>query len=243
MALNNLGSVQTLRGEIGAARASLSEALSLAKRIGNRRRLAFTLAAVATLAAIEEDGERAVRLDAVASDAVAELGASLAQPMYALNVPHLELARQRLGAAAAEASVAAGRATTFEQAVDEVLAWLAGPERSAQVDAPPANHLPRASVAEMPASPAAPAEPVGVPLSRRRLEVAALIGRGFTNRQIADELVITEGTAANHVKAILASLGFESRVQVAVWATERGLHERSDTSRPDNVAGNIQVST
>jgi non-specific serine/threonine protein kinase len=58
----------------------------------------------------------------------------------------------------------------------------------------------------------------------REQEVAALIARGMTNRQIAAELVITEGTAANHVKHILARLGVDSRVHVAAWAVERGMH-------------------
>ena len=63
-------------------------------------------------------------------------------------------------------------------------------------------------------------------LSRRELEVAALIARGMTNRQIANELVITEGTAANHVKHILARLQLSSRVQIATWAIEHGLLQR-----------------
>jgi non-specific serine/threonine protein kinase len=53
--------------------------------------------------------------------------------------------------------------------------------------------------------------------------VAALVARGLTNRQIAAALVITEGTAANHVKHILARLDLDSRVQVAAWAIEHGL--------------------
>ncbi|MFN8526652.1 MAG: tetratricopeptide repeat protein [Chloroflexota bacterium] len=61
------------------------------------------------------------------------------------------------------------------------------------------------------------------PLTRREQEVAVLIARGLTNRQIADALVITEGTAANHVVHILNKLGFSSRAQVASWATANGL--------------------
>ena len=61
-------------------------------------------------------------------------------------------------------------------------------------------------------------------LSPREQEVAALIARGYTNRRIAQALVITEGTAASHVVHILDKLGFKSRAQVAVWAAEHGLH-------------------
>ena len=73
-------------------------------------------------------------------------------------------------------------------------------------------------------TPAADARPAPDPLTRRQREVAALIARGLTNQQIAAELVITEGTAANHVEHILTKLGFHSRSQIAAWAVERGLH-------------------
>jgi predicted transcriptional regulator len=53
--------------------------------------------------------------------------------------------------------------------------------------------------------------------------VAALVAAGRTNREVAEALVITEATAEVHVKHILSKLGFKSRLQVAVWAAERGL--------------------
>jgi adenylate cyclase len=62
----------------------------------------------------------------------------------------------------------------------------------------------------------------------REQEVAVLIARGYSNKDIAAELVITEGTAANHVEHILNKLGFGSRAQVATWATENGLYTESD---------------
>jgi DNA-binding NarL/FixJ family response regulator len=61
------------------------------------------------------------------------------------------------------------------------------------------------------------------PLTKREREVATLLVRGLTNRQIASELVISEGTARIHVEHILAKLGFRSRAQVAAWAVEHGL--------------------
>jgi non-specific serine/threonine protein kinase len=50
-----------------------------------------------------------------------------------------------------------------------------------------------------------------------------LIARGFSDRQIAAELVITTGTASSHVVHILSKLGFRSRSQIAGWAVERGI--------------------
>jgi DNA-binding NarL/FixJ family response regulator len=58
-------------------------------------------------------------------------------------------------------------------------------------------------------------------LTAREREVAALLARGMTNRDIAGALVITEGTAEVHVKHILGKLGLKSRAQVAAWAKGR----------------------
>ena len=53
--------------------------------------------------------------------------------------------------------------------------------------------------------------------------LAALIAEGLTDRQIAERLVITEGTAGVHVSHILDKLGFHSRAQVAAWTMAQGL--------------------
>jgi predicted ATPase/DNA-binding CsgD family transcriptional regulator len=59
------------------------------------------------------------------------------------------------------------------------------------------------------------------PLSPREQDVAGLIADGYTNRQIAERLVIGEGTVATHVVHILNKLGFSSRAQVAAWLARR----------------------
>ncbi|MDG5804476.1 LuxR C-terminal-related transcriptional regulator [Streptomyces ossamyceticus] len=64
-----------------------------------------------------------------------------------------------------------------------------------------------------------PAEPV--PLTRRELQVAALVAQGRTNKQIADHLVIARRTAEGHVERILVKLGFRNRSQVAAWFSAR----------------------
>jgi predicted ATPase/DNA-binding CsgD family transcriptional regulator len=60
-------------------------------------------------------------------------------------------------------------------------------------------------------------------LTAREREVAALIGEGKSNRQIAEALVVSAKTAETYVTRILDKLGFGSRVQIATWAAERGL--------------------
>jgi two-component system OmpR family sensor kinase len=59
-------------------------------------------------------------------------------------------------------------------------------------------------------------------LTPRQREVAALIGRGQTNAQIASELVVTKGTIANHVADILDRLGCCNRSQIAALAAQVG---------------------
>jgi DNA-binding CsgD family transcriptional regulator len=63
-------------------------------------------------------------------------------------------------------------------------------------------------------------------LTAREREVAALIAQGCSNRVLAERLVVSERTIAKHVENILSKLGFSSRAQIAVWASEKGLAER-----------------
>ena len=60
-------------------------------------------------------------------------------------------------------------------------------------------------------------------LTRRERQVAALVARGMTNREIAAELFITVRTTKTHVSNILSKLDFDSRTQIAAWSVESGL--------------------
>jgi non-specific serine/threonine protein kinase len=53
--------------------------------------------------------------------------------------------------------------------------------------------------------------------------VAELVARGFSNPEIASELVIGERTVQTHVGNILSKLNLSSRAQIAAWVTERRL--------------------
>jgi DNA-binding NarL/FixJ family response regulator len=78
-----------------------------------------------------------------------------------------------------------------------------------------------------------PAPPAPTPpdlLSSREREVLVLLARGCTNREIAEQLVITSSTVKVHVEHILSKLGVSDRTQAAVQAIELGYVTR-DRSR------------
>ena len=77
----------------------------------------------------------------------------------------------------------------------------------------------------------------GPPLTRREREIAELISRGLTNRQIAARLFISERTVDTHVGRILAKLGCATRAQVAAIvastaAAGNRLHVPNETRDP-----------
>ncbi|MGE5619121.1 MAG: response regulator [Sphingomonadaceae bacterium] len=65
----------------------------------------------------------------------------------------------------------------------------------------------------------------GEPLSPREVEILAFLARGFTNREIAEALVISERTVHAHVSHILHKLRLPSRTQAALYALREGLVE------------------
>jgi DNA-binding NarL/FixJ family response regulator len=60
-------------------------------------------------------------------------------------------------------------------------------------------------------------------LTARELEVAELLARGMTNKEIADALVITTNTVKRHLKAIFAKLDVHTRAAAAAKAISAGI--------------------
>ena len=60
-------------------------------------------------------------------------------------------------------------------------------------------------------------------LTERERTVAAFVGQGKSNREIAASLVVAPRTIETHVHSILSKLGLTSRTQIAIWAKEKGL--------------------
>lgn len=63
----------------------------------------------------------------------------------------------------------------------------------------------------------------GDDLTDREREVLALVARGYTNKQIAEALYLSEKTARNHVSHILEKLGLSRRSEAAAYAVEHRL--------------------
>jgi predicted ATPase/DNA-binding CsgD family transcriptional regulator len=201
--LNNLGEVALEQGDLATARRLEEESLTLASEIGDPKRVAFALAALGGVAAARGDAERAFRLGAAATSIREGLGEPFSDAWRDRFEHWLEPARQKLSEAAVAAAWADGRAMPMEQATSYALTTEPAPGHGVE---------------------ARPARGEGTfPLSPREVEVAQLIARGLTNRQIAEALVVTEGAAANYVHRVLTKLGFTTRAQVAAWAVEHEL--------------------
>jgi DNA-binding NarL/FixJ family response regulator len=71
-------------------------------------------------------------------------------------------------------------------------------------------------------------------LTTRELEVLKLVAKGMSNREIADELYISENTVKNHVRNILEKLHLHSRMEAVIYAVKERLldiHADDDADR------------
>jgi DNA-binding CsgD family transcriptional regulator/tetratricopeptide (TPR) repeat protein len=94
------------------------------------------------------------------------------------------------------------------------------------------EHFSRAALATLPREKPVTASRVAKEafggLTERERVVAAFVAQGKSNREIADELIVSYRTVETHVGTILSKLGFTSRAQIAVWAVEIGLMKQAE---------------
>jgi DNA-binding NarL/FixJ family response regulator len=77
----------------------------------------------------------------------------------------------------------------------------------------------------------APEYPSG--LTQREVEVLSLLAQGRSNRQIAEELIVAEGTTRRHVANIYQKIGVSNRSEATRYALREGLLSLDETPSPD----------
>ncbi|WP_432841347.1 response regulator [Dactylosporangium sp. CA-092794] len=90
-----------------------------------------------------------------------------------------------------------------------------------------AQHLGGASAQQRPA-----ADPRLGTLTDREHEILIAIGRGWTNGEIAERLVLSESTVKTHVGRVLAKIGARDRIQAVIFAYDQGLTRAQDQDLP-----------
>jgi predicted ATPase/DNA-binding CsgD family transcriptional regulator len=218
MVLNNLARVARDLEDWQRVVALCTESLALFQELGDRHGLSWVLSNLAVGVQRRGAWEQAARLHG-AAEALRERSGSAQISVSPVERAAYETAvattRAKLGDRAFTVAAAAGRATPPEQVAAAALAGMGPTTPGERTEA-----VPRTG----PAPDRAPS-----PLTRREREVAALVARGRTDRQIAEQLVITEGTVGVHLAHIFTKLDLHSRAQLAVWAAEHGLlAERPD---------------
>jgi predicted ATPase/DNA-binding CsgD family transcriptional regulator/transcriptional regulator with XRE-family HTH domain len=197
-ALWALGMAVAGQGRYGEARAHYRRALAIFWEIGDRYFSGVCLIGLAEVALAAGRPRDTVRLLAADSAVMADLGAPRWPSIRPYIQQSLDQAHATLGDAAFDRAWTRGESLSLEQAATLAMAVPEPPQ--------PDTHSSVTSNLER--------------LTARELAVAHRVARGLTNKQIAADLIIAEGTADRHVSNILAKLAFSSRAQVAAWVVE-----------------------
>ena len=195
-ALWGMSLVYLLRGAPTESESCGEEALRLMRRVDDRSGVARCIEALSWSAGVQGDLPRAARLAGAAEAVWTSIPAKPPGPVLRFRTQFSEPARRLLGTKRWAVQHAEGAALDRGAAVR-----LALGESAPVPHRPPGTH--------------------GDVLTKRQYEVAALIAEGMTDRQIAEQLVISPRTAESHVEQILARLDFRSRAEIAAWVVRR----------------------
>jgi predicted ATPase/class 3 adenylate cyclase/DNA-binding CsgD family transcriptional regulator len=193
----HLGHLAGRTGDAQPAAEYFNRSLALYRGIEDSRGIAQAVEGLATVAAARDNPEQATRLLAgadVLRNAVGALRDGIEQASYDAQIRAL---RAELRGPRFGSLWEEGRGMSTEALVDAALAIpvRGEPARASEV----------------------------MPLTSREQEVARLVVRGLSNREIAGALGVAERTAVSHIEHIMNKLGVNSRAQIAVWAVRRGL--------------------
>lgn len=194
-------------GDHGRAVEALGQLQELAARVGTRPLQAAALAAQGTVAAAHGDPD------------TARVAFEDALDHFTVSGAPFEISLVRLELAATLAALGRDKAARREAE----MALAAFKELGASRETARAESMLRRLHGMPPPLPDGPLQGPLTELTRRQLEVLALVTEGLTNRQIAERLVISEHTVHRHVNAILRELGAPSRAAAASLAVRHGL--------------------
>jgi non-specific serine/threonine protein kinase len=193
--LTILGHVRLDLGQKPAARALFDEAIRRARASGEIIRLVRALEGCARCMA-SSSPDAAVRLAGATDRQRQALGAVPWPSERRYLTDWLTRAREKLGRIAFERAWEDGHASTLDQAIGLATAFTA--------------HQDTVPTATMDLTP-------------REQEIAILLARGLTNKQVAAELIVSPATVRSHVEHILTKLNLSTRAQIAVWAAQHDL--------------------
>lgn len=217
-ALRGLGHLARLQGDYERATELLRESLVVVAALNDKRCTPLSVEGLACVASELGQWERAARLFGAAEALREAIGVTL---LPAERVDH-DRAAATARALAAEVAFAAawaeGRTMTLEQAADYALA----------TEEPVATTPPEAR----------PRDDQASVLTPREREVAALIARGLTNSQIAEQLVLSVRTVERHIENIYVKIGAHGKAARAI-VTAFALHQRLADSEWSAVAPSI----
>jgi DNA-binding CsgD family transcriptional regulator len=210
--LANLGHSTLALGEPQRATVYFTESLQLRQALGNTLAIAECLEGFAALASVAGRARPAARLYG-AAEALREITGAKRLDRTDSSQRERQVAdiRKRLGRQAFAMEWAAGRAIGPDEAARVAL-------RVGGADA--FDHLDKSASGRHSV------------LTRRELEVAALVARGLTNRQVAEQLMVATRTIETHLEHIFAKLGVQTRAEVAAWAARQDVRVNSPEGTP-----------
>ena len=188
-----LGVATFLEGDVERAEQAEKDGLDLIGRLDERSGIALCLEALAWTAAARGAYERAATLQGASSSVWESIPGRLPQPMHEHARRCEQAVLEHLGTARHQQLYDEGRRLERASAV------------ALGLEQPVTGAVDTARDRDRPV------------LTRREVEVAALVAEGLTDREIATRLVISQRTAESHVQHILNKLGFRSRIQIATW--------------------------
>ncbi len=198
--LGSLGWATLCQRDFSGMRPILRESLAIRLDTGDKGGIAWCLEKLAEAAYLEKQYEKSLKTFGAAAALRAPLGSVIDQadqPQYERIIAEL---RSALGKDAFAALWAEGTAMSLEEVIDFALSEPESRSKSTHVEK----------------------EKFGG-LTAREREVAVLIAQGKSNREIAEAMTVGVKTIETYVTRILNKLGFDSRVQIATWAMEKGL--------------------